>query len=62
MEVLVDTGLKAADALSIVDRGGTPQGMRGYPADMVMATVIALDRYALNAMLKLRLLPTASRR
>jgi hypothetical protein len=43
MEILVDTDLKAASALSIVDRGGTPPGMKGYPVDTVMATVIALD-------------------
>lgn len=43
MEIVVDTELRAAEALSIVDRGGTPPGMKGYPADTVMATVIALD-------------------
>lgn len=43
MEVLVDTDLKAASALSLVDAGGTPPGMKLYPADTVMATVIALD-------------------
>jgi len=43
MEILVDPGLRAATALSIVDAGGTPPGMRGYPVDTVMATVIALD-------------------
>jgi peroxiredoxin len=43
MELLVDTDLKAATALSIVDAGGTPPGMRGYPVDTVMATVIVLD-------------------
>jgi len=43
MEVLMDTDLRAAAALSIVDAGGTPPGMKDYPADTVMATVIALD-------------------
>lgn len=43
MEMLVDTDLKAAATLSIVDAGGTPSGITGYPADTVMATVIALD-------------------
>ncbi|MDG2004223.1 MAG: redoxin domain-containing protein [Novosphingobium sp.] len=46
MEILVDTDLKAASALSIVDKGGTPPGMRGYPVDTVMATVVALDEQA----------------
>ena len=43
MEILVDTALRAASALSIVDAGGTPPGMRGYPVDTVMATVVAID-------------------
>jgi peroxiredoxin len=43
MEMLVDRDLEAAAALGIVDKGGTPAGMKGYPADTVMATVIALD-------------------
>ncbi len=43
MEILVDTDLKAASELSIVDKGRTPPGMKGYPVDTVMATVIALD-------------------
>jgi peroxiredoxin len=43
MEILLDADLKAASALSIVDKGGTPPGMKGYPVDTVMATVIALD-------------------
>jgi len=43
MEILLDTDLQAASALSIVDKGGTPVGMSAYPVDTVMATVIALD-------------------
>ena len=42
-DVLHDRGLRAARALSIEDIGGTPPGMRDYPADTVMATVVALD-------------------
>lgn len=42
-QILHDRGLRAAKALSIEDIGGAPGGMRGYPADTVMATVIALD-------------------
>ena len=42
-DVLHDRGLRAARALSIEDVGGTPPGMRGYPSDTVMATVVALD-------------------
>ena len=43
MELLLDPDLDAAKALGIADIGGTPLGMLGYPADTVMATVIALD-------------------
>ncbi|MEL7189809.1 MAG: redoxin domain-containing protein [Pseudomonadota bacterium] len=43
MEVLLDPELGAAKALGIADLGGTPLGMIGYPADTVMASVIALD-------------------
>ena len=42
-EILQDQDLRAARALSIEDIGGTPPGLRGYPADTVMATVVALD-------------------
>ena len=42
-ELLYDRDLRAAKALSIQDIGGTPGGMRGYPPDTVMATVVALD-------------------
>lgn len=42
-QILYDRELAAAKALSIEDMGGTPGGMQGYPADTVMATVIALD-------------------
>ena len=42
-EILQDEGLAAAKALGIEDIGGSPAGMPGYPADTVMATVIALD-------------------
>lgn len=42
-EVLHDRDLRAARALSIEDIGGTPAGMKDYPADTVKATVIALD-------------------
>ena len=42
-EVLHDRDLRAARKLSIEDVGGTPPGLRDYPADTVMATVIALD-------------------
>lgn len=42
-EILHDRDLRAARALSIEDLGGTPPGMRGYPVDTVMATVVALD-------------------
>lgn len=42
-EILQDNDLSAAKALSIEDIGGSPTGMPGYPADTVMATVIALD-------------------
>lgn len=42
-EILYDAGLAAAKALEIQDIGGTPVGLLGYPADTVMATVIALD-------------------
>ena len=43
MELLMDPDLEAAKALGIADLGGTPLGMKGYPADTIMATVIALD-------------------
>ena len=42
-ELLYDRDLRAANALAISDLGGTPAGMRGYPSDTVMATVIGLD-------------------
>lgn len=42
-EFLRDGDLRAARALSVADIGGTPPGLSGYPADTVMATVIALD-------------------
>ena len=42
-DILHDRDLRAARALAIADVGGTPPGMRDYPADTVMATVIALD-------------------
>lgn len=42
-EILQDEDLSAAKALGIEDIGGAPVGMSGYPADTVMATVIALD-------------------
>lgn len=42
-EILQDEGLAAAKALGIEDIGGSPVGMSGYPADTVMATVVALD-------------------
>lgn len=42
-EVLQDEDLRAARLLGIEDLGGAPSGMPGYPADTVMATVIALD-------------------
>lgn len=42
-EILQDDELKAAKALGIADINGSPAGMPGYPADTVMATVIALD-------------------
>jgi len=42
-EILQDEGLKAARALEIEDIDGSPVGMKGFPKDTVMATVIALD-------------------
>lgn len=42
-EILQDDSLLAAHKLGIEDIGGSPSGMPGYPADTVMATVIALD-------------------
>ena len=42
-EILQDEDLKSAKTLGIQDMGGAPAGMPGYPADTVMATVIALD-------------------
>ncbi|WP_305984032.1 peroxiredoxin [Roseibium sp. MMSF_3544] len=42
-EIFQDQDLRAARALGIEDIGGAPSGMPGYPADTVMATVIALD-------------------
>lgn len=42
-EILQDDDLRAAKTLGIADIGGSPAGMSGYPADTVMATVIALD-------------------
>ena len=42
-EILQDEDLRAAKALGVADIGGAPAGMPGYPADTVMATVIALD-------------------
>ncbi len=42
-EILQDVDLRAARTLGIEDSGGAPSGMPGYPADTVMATVIALD-------------------
>lgn len=42
-EVLDDRKLAAAERLGIADIGGTPPGLKDYPADTVMATVIALD-------------------
>ena len=42
-EIFQDYDLKAAKKLRIEDIGGSPVGMPGYPADTVMATVIALD-------------------
>lgn len=42
-EILQDSDLRAAKMLGIEDIGGAPSGMPGYPADTVMATVIALD-------------------
>lgn len=42
-EILQDHELNAAKKLHIEDIGGSPVGMPGYPADTVMATVIALD-------------------
>ncbi len=42
-ELLQDEDLQAAKKLGIEDIDGTPSGIPGYPADTVMATVIALD-------------------
>lgn len=42
-EILYDRALSAARALKIVDVGGTPAAMVGFPKDTVMATVIGLD-------------------
>ena len=42
-QILHDHNLQAARALGIEDLGGTPPGQKDYPADTVMATVIALD-------------------
>ena len=42
-EILQDEDLQAARILGIADIGGSPVGMPGYPADTVMATVIALN-------------------
>lgn len=42
-EVLQDRDLRVAKALAIADIGGTPAMLKDYPADTVMATVIALD-------------------
>ncbi len=42
-EILHDHDLRAAKTLSIEDIGGAPPGLKGYPADTTMATVIALD-------------------
>ena len=42
-EILQDEELRAAKTLGIEDIGGSPVGMSDYPADTVMATVIALD-------------------
>ena len=42
-EILQDEDLRAAKDLGVADIGGAPAGMPGYPADTVMATVIALD-------------------
>lgn len=43
-EILQDDSLVSAKRLGIADIGGTPAGMSAYPADTVMATVIALDQ------------------
>ena len=42
-EIFQDEDLRAAKTLGIEDIGGSPSGMPGYPADTVMATVVALD-------------------
>ena len=42
-EILQDDELRAAKILGIEDIGGSPAGMSAYPADTIMATVIALD-------------------
>ncbi|MEM9279330.1 MAG: redoxin domain-containing protein [Pseudomonadota bacterium] len=42
-EIFQDNDLRAAKTLGIEDIGGSPVGMPGYPADTVMATVVALD-------------------
>ena len=42
-EILQDDELRASRILRIADIGGSPVGMPGYPANTVMATVIALD-------------------
>jgi peroxiredoxin len=42
-EILYDRDLRAARALGIVDEGGTPAAMTGFPRDTVMATVVGLD-------------------
>lgn len=42
-QILRDVNLGAAKQLNIADIGGTPAGVKGFPGDTVMATVIALD-------------------
>ncbi|MEM9473969.1 MAG: redoxin domain-containing protein [Pseudomonadota bacterium] len=42
-QILRDRNMLAADRLGIADIGGAPVGLKGYPKDTVMATVIALD-------------------
>ncbi|MEM0948186.1 MAG: redoxin domain-containing protein [Pseudomonadota bacterium] len=42
-QILRDRNLRAADRLGIADMGGAPPGLKGYPKNTTMATVIALD-------------------
>ncbi|WP_421724341.1 peroxiredoxin family protein [Bauldia sp.] len=42
-EILHDRELRAAKSLAIEDIGGAPPGLKDFPADTVMATVIGLD-------------------